>query len=90
MSNLNQFGARDVFEANLLRDTTAAAGWLLFVTIVAAIIEGLIIVSRFLNFGFINKFGTIVHIVVSILVLDQSMYHSYCYVYSRFLLSLLL
>ena len=56
---------------NLLRDTTAAAGWLLFVTIVAAIVEGLIIVSRFLNFGFINKFGTIVHIVVSVHILIQ-------------------
>ena len=51
---------------NLLRDTNAAAGWLLFVTIVAGIIEGLILVSRFLNFGFINEFATIVHIVVSI------------------------
>ena len=65
LSNLSLFVPFNAFSTNLLRDTNAAAGWLLFVTIVAAIVEGLILVSRFLNFGFARKFGTIIHIVVS-------------------------
>lgn len=42
-----------------------AAGWLLFVVLVTMPVEGLILASRFLNFGFVTKFSTIVHIVVS-------------------------
>ncbi len=46
-------------------DFHAAPGWLLFVVIVTMAVEGLILASRFLNFGFVTKFNKIFHIVVS-------------------------
>ena len=41
----------------------AAAGWLIFVTVIAMLVEGALIAARFLNFGFVAT--TIFQIVVS-------------------------
>ena len=63
-------------ETEVLRgNSISAAGWLLFVTIITMIVEGLILACRFLNFGFMKKLGIIANIVVS-----NSILHDYLYV----------
>ena len=48
------------------RDSASgAAGWLIFVTIIAMAIEGVVVLLRFLNLRFINQFMTIFLIAVS-------------------------
>ena len=45
---------------------TSACGFLVFLAIMVMLIEGTIIALRFLNFGIVNKFITIFHIVVCV------------------------
>ena len=45
--------------------TTAAAGWLIFVGVIALFYELAIIVQRFVNIGIINNYITVFIIVVS-------------------------
>ena len=62
----------DVFAgglANLLRardGVISASGWIIFVAIAVLVIEGVILAIRFLNFGFVESYSTIVFIVVSL------------------------
>ena len=47
----------------LVSRSQAAAGWLIFVTVIAMLVEGALIITRFLNFVFVAT--TIFKIVVS-------------------------
>ena len=64
VSNVSPF-LNPLIAGNLGRDTSAAGGWLVFVTLITLIIEGLLLAGRFLVFGFAVTYATIVHIVVS-------------------------
>ena len=49
----------------LLRSSNAAAGWGIFVTFVAALIEINILINRFLNCGYISVYWIVCIIIVS-------------------------
>ena len=42
----------------------SACGFLIFLSLVVLLLEGLIIAQRFLNFGIVNRFTLIFHFVV--------------------------
>ena len=56
-------------------DYRAAAGWMIFVAIMAVIIEAVIIVIRILNISFINQNSTIFGIAVSHFFIIINMLH---------------
>ena len=55
----------DNLEGNIDSSTRAAAGWLLFISIMCLIYEGLFVALRFLNIRLVNTNITIILIVVS-------------------------
>ena len=58
-----EFATVSGLQGGLLPRSQAAAGWLIFVTVIAMLVEGALIATRFLNFGFVAT--TIFQIVVS-------------------------
>lgn len=49
---------------SVVRNILGSAGWLVFVSLVVMIYEGIVIIARFVNFNFINNFTPIVFCVV--------------------------
>ena len=44
----------------------SATGWIVFVAVMVLVVEAVILTFRFLNFGFMESYSTIVFIVVSL------------------------
>lgn len=59
----------NVTDANAVTTARAAAGWVIFVGVIAFIYESLFIVIRFLNFTFMTTYRQICLIIVSLCLL---------------------
>ena len=55
----------DLTEAREYRNARAAAGWTIFIGVIAFIYQVVFIIERFLNFNYMTAFRTIILIIVS-------------------------